>query len=365
MGSVTLDTKTYTYDELEKKYELFHVPMFQVLVSNQALDTKKVSISHVVVHTSVEAEADTVDFIVTNSYDRTKGEFQWVDTHFALGKEVEVKMGYGDKLVTVFVGKITRVEYNCPAGAQPQVHVHAMDITFLMMKHKHTTTWKDKKSSDIVKTIGKKFADSVVADDTTEKFTEKTFLKMSDFEIIKHLAELENREFFVVGKTVYFRKFFKSTTPMITLTYGKNLLNLSIASDLYHQVNKVTVTAWDEVQGKKIESTSTSYTKLGSNSKTGVDVIKTHGDFIDYFETKVVSAAHAKTIAEGKLQRKGNLLVQGHGELRGIPELRAGKFIKLDGLGSKLNQVYYLKKVTHTISRNGYITQFVVGGNAV
>lgn len=365
MGSVSLSTKTYTFDELDKKYKQFHVPVFQILVDNKQLDTNKVSVSQVQVTLSAEAEADTADFTVTNSYDRTKSEFQWIDTHFSLGKEVEVKMGYGDSLTTVFVGKITRVEFSCPAESQPLVHVRAMDITFLMMKHKHTSTWKEKKSSDIVKTIGKKFADKVEADDTTEKFTEKTFLKMTDFEIIKHLAELENREFFVCGKTVYFRKYFKSTTPMMTLTYGKHLMNLNIQRDLYHQVNKVIVTGWDELEKKKIESTVTSITKLGSASKTGVDLIKSHGDFVDYFETKTGSAAHAKTIAEGKLQKKANLLVHGYGEIRGLPEFQAGRYIKFDGLGSKLNQTYYLKKVTHTISRNGYFTQFVVGGNAV
>ncbi len=365
MGSVTLDTKTYTYDALEKNYSQFHSPAFQVLINGQAIDKSQISVSEIVVYNSVEAEADTVEFIVNNSFDRVKSEFKWVDQFFTLGKDLEIKLGYGDKLTTVFVGKITRIEYSLPANSSPLIHVRGMDITFQMMKFKNTSSWKNKKSSDIVKTIGAKFSDKVVADDTTESFTEKTFVKMSDFEVIKYLAELENREFFVVGKTVYFRKFFKSTTPMITLTYGKNLINLNIQSDLYHQVSKVIITSWDELQNKKIESTVSSYTKLGTNSKTGIDMVKQMGDFIDYYESNVHSAAHAKTSGESKLQRKGNLLVHGQGEIRGLPEFRAGKFIKLDGLGKKLNQVYYLKKVIHKISKSGYITQFVLGGNAV
>jgi phage protein D len=44
----------------------------------------------------------------------------------------------------------------------------------------------------------------------------------------------------------------------------------------------------------------------------------------------------------------------------GIPDLRPGDNIELQGLGKRFSGAYYVTKVEHSLGNNGYLTQFEV-----
>ena len=55
-------------------------------------------------------------------------------------------------------------------------------------------------------------------------------------------------------------------------------------------------------------------------------------------------------------------LVSGEGVCIGIPELIPGRFITVDGMESETEGVYFLSKVTHSFTAEGYYTRFEVKG---
>ncbi len=81
--------------------------------------------------------------------------------------------------------------------------------------------------------------------------------------------------------------------------------------------------------------------------------------------TNIDSQDEAKTHAEALLNKRSMKLISGQGECIGIPEIRAGRYIKLSGIGSKLSQPYYIVSTLHIVDETGYVTRFQVGGNAV
>ncbi len=56
--------------------------------------------------------------------------------------------------------------------------------------------------------------------------------------------------------------------------------------------------------------------------------------------------------------------VTGRAETIGIPDLRAGCVVELQGVGPRFNGEYYLDEVTHSIGSGGYQTSLSVKRNA-
>lgn len=364
MGDVKLDAKQYTIDALEQKYRNFFAPAFEILVDGSNI-SNEIAVNTVKVDTSIDSKADSCSFQVVNAFDLVKRDFKWLDNTFVVGKAVEIKMGYVDKLVTVFSGYITSVSVDLQEDEPPSVNVRGMDISFLMMKGAKSKSWSKKKYSDVVSEIGKKYGATMKVDATKSTITTIAQNKQTDFHFLQYLAGLVNYDFFVVGKTIYFRKPLTEMTPVVTLEWGTTLRSLSVDMNIAEQITEVVVRGWDDKKLEVIEAKSTTIQKLGSNSKTGKDIMKTLGEYSEYVYTNVESKEEALDKANAMLNKRAMKLVSGSGECVGIPEIRAGRYISIKNVGSKLSQPYYLTSVSHSINQSGYVTKFQVEGNAV
>jgi phage protein D len=366
MVKIKLGTEKVTFDALEKKYRNFIAPGFKLLIDNQDAVRKGMAITDVKVETTTSDSSDSVTFTISNAYNVVRRDFDWLDTMLVLGKTLEVHIGYTDQLVPLFFGYITAVNVSFPESGTPQLSVTGMDLSFKMMRGRDAKAWKNKKISDVVKEIGQKYGANQFEIDPTAKAL-PTFPKRpeSDFQFIQTLAKMLNYEFFIVGKTLYFRKKNKNKSPLLTLSWGKHLINFQVDHNLADQVTKVTVRGWDPKKQAVIEGSASSVNKIGTNSKTGADLLKTLGSFEETLYLNVESVQEAKQKAEAVFNERAMKLVSGEGECIGLPEIRAGRYILLDGLGKRLNQPYYIQKATHAIDSSGYRTQFTVQGNAI
>ncbi|MBP1932264.1 phage late control D family protein [Ammoniphilus resinae] len=366
MSSVKLGTEKYTFDALEKKYRNFIAPGFKVVIDNKDAVREGMAITNLSVETTASQESDIVSFTIGNAYNLMTREFKWLDQLLVLGKTLEVQIGYTDRLVPLFFGYITAVNVNFPRGGTPELTVSGMDLSFKMMRGRNAKSWANRKISDVVREIGQRYgANHFVIDQTSKPIPSFPKKPESDYQFLQDLALSLNYEFFIVGKTLYFRQKNKNKTPLMTLSWGKHLLSFNVEQNIADQVTKVIVRSWDAKNQKVIESSSSTVNKIGTNTKTGADLLKTLGSFEEYLYLNAEDAQDAKEKAEAAMNERAMKLVSGDVECIGLPEIRAGRYIKLDGLGKQLNQIYYIKGATHTIDETGYLTQFQVQGNAV
>ncbi len=366
MADIKMDDKGYEFDALARQYNDFFAPAFRILVDGTDIIKEGVSVGRVTVDTTVDPKADSFIIVVGNAFDLEKGEFQWVDDLFQLGKYVEISMGYVDQLETVFYGVITVVRCEYPSDRPPGLVISGMDVSFLMMKGIHSEQWKGKKHSDVVQEIGSKYLSSFEIDATETSHDTIDQNALEDYHYINWLAEDNDFEFFVVGRTMYFRKKQKNKAPVITLVWGKSLKSFSDELNIANQVSQVIVRGWVENEYKVEEARSREVEIQGGNNKTGKDIMKIINDFAkEFVYTNVDSKAEAEKKAESELNRRSMELITGTGESIGLPMIRAGKFIKLEGLGKRYAEPMYLKSVKHTIDTSGFSTSFVVGGNAI
>ncbi|MGB8953987.1 MAG: hypothetical protein WCC10_01315 [Tumebacillaceae bacterium] len=370
MAEPTLDTSTSTFEDLDSQYGHFFAPAFQIKIGGKDIvKDLGAAVSSVTATTTVQMEAGHFSFSVGNAYDWVKRDFQWLDT-IAVGKEVEILMGYVDKLKTVFTGVITSMSFDYPAEGNPTFSVQGMDYSYMLMKGKNAdgaNTWLNKSHSDVVKEIAKLYGlNTKNVDDTP---VEERFGRdgRDDFRLISDWATLHDYEFFVLGKMLYFREPpYSKTTAFTTLTYGQNLRSFSTKVDISSQVTQFVVRGFDK-EHKPIEAKSKPISPIGSNSSLGSDVTKSLGSGKVHYEyTNMTTVDKLQKRADALAREHAMKLIQGSGESIGIPDLIAGRFIKLNHVGAKFNnQPLYMVSVAHTINSSGYLTSFEVRGNAM
>lgn len=363
MAELKLDTGSYSYSDLEKKYGQFFAPAAEVKVNGNKIDDS-IPLALVRVDTTTEATADSFTIRITNAYDWQSSKWKWLNV-FALGATIDISLGYVDKFEPVFSGYITSVTVEFLEDDGGVINVRGMDLSFFMMKGTRMQTWNEKKYSDIVKEIASRHKATAQIDDTTIKLPTVSQNMMDDFRFVQYLASLINYDFFVVGKHLYFRKPLTQMTPVTTLALGKELRSLSIEHNLADQLTGVKIRFWDDKQQKVVQSEAGSITKLGSNSKTGKDVLSKIGNYVETLYMNASSQDEAKNYADAYLNQRSMKLVTGQCECIGLPEIRAGRYMKLSGAGDTYNQTYYVTSASHIMDDDGYMTRFQIGGNAV
>jgi uncharacterized protein len=363
VGDIKFDTQTTSFDDLESKYSDFYAPGYAILVDETNLLQQNIAFRKVEVISRFGA-SDTCKFYVTNAFDLVARKFKWLDDYFTIGKTLEIKMGYVDKLETVFVGLITSVTFDYPSGSDPELVIEGMDATFLMMQGKHSNTWNEKKHSDIAKEIGGNYVSTLKVDDTDTQYESVSQQNTDDYKYLTDIAQQNGYEFFVVGKTMYFRKPFQNTAAVTTLTWGKNLMSFSPKFDIASLVGSVTVRGRDIKQQQEVEATSQSSSATGAWSDKVSSLMQTIGKKVkqEIVYTNMTTAAEVQAMANVLLEERAREYLSGKGTCLGLPELIAGRYIKLEFVGAEFSKPVFLSTVTHTIDSKGFVTNFAVGG---
>ncbi|MCT4593114.1 MAG: contractile injection system protein, VgrG/Pvc8 family [Anaeromicrobium sp.] len=364
--SLKLDTKSYDFHSLEKKYSGFNGPAFKILIDGKDVVNKEyMAIGEICVDSSID-KADGFYFTVINSYEMDKSSFKWSDKYFVAGNKIEIKFGYIDKFVTVFEGYITRVKYEFLQGEVPKVVLSGMDASFLMMKGKKSLIWTKKKHSDIVSEIGKKYKLKTKVDATSIKFETIIQNGQTDYEFINYLADLNSCEVFTVGGTLYFRKLNSNKSSVINLEMNRTLKEFEYAHDIGDQISSVVVRGYNSMK-EEIQATAKSIDKLGSGNKDGLSLLRNldKENTVHYIYDPVISQKEAEDRAKSLLLKKSMTFVEGEGSSVGIPEIMAGRYITIKGLWGTKDRLFYVTNVSHTYDHNGFNSHFKVGGNNI
>jgi phage protein D len=136
----------------------------------------------------------------------------------------------------------------------------------------------------------------------------------------------------------------------------------------------VTVRGWDPNTKQKISYTARpgdlpEAKGQGSNGpKVAEERLANRQDFV--VDQPVTSTQEARDLAISHLRERAYQFLTGSGSVIGLPDMRPGDHVELRGLGQRFSGTrdqpiqYYIKKVTHSIGGNGYLSQFEVRSTA-
>lgn len=349
----------------------FYVPYFEVKIEGrpQGQDVIKDILS--VSYQDNLQEFDSFD-ITINNWDAAKRAFKYSDSKlFDPGKRIELWMGYygKSKLRMMLKGEITSLRPSFPAASGSTLVISGLNSLYKLKTKQETQIYEGDTDSQIAKKIGDRLG--LDFEPETEGETPLQYLFQDNQYDIIFLMERARR----IGYDLYVDEppdggkpkltFKRSTSVRQTsyrLTFGKSLIEFQPELTTHNQVGKVIVRGWDPVQKKKIEFTATRdqiKTKGVGAAGGQEDIDKSFKDKAEIVATKPVeSEAEAKRLATEILEGIAKDMVKATGSTVGLPDLRSGVVLEIDGLGERFSGRYFVTKSTHAIGDSGYTTQF-------
>jgi len=279
-------------------------------------------------------------------------------------------------------GYITTLEPNFPASGGSTLSVRGLNVLYQLRRKQESGFWpKDGRSpvrdSDIAKDIGnrkddkgkKRFPLPIRPNDNARKNEpdEVYVLQNNEYDIVFLLSRARRRGYVVTvqedknEKYLYFgpsdAKQIGARDVTYLLEWGKSLIYFRPTLTTAKQVGSVTVRGWDRRTKTVIEQTAKRI-----DLKVNCDL----GHIEDGFDQReeivtnmtVQSKDQAKELATNILKEQLKKIVKAGGATIGLPDLRAGRKIFVNGLGDRFSGTYYVTDTTHTINDSGYQTSF-------
>ena len=367
-----MDQGKYDYKTLQKKYDNFSAPGFEITLAGKKLTGNIAYIPELEVELSADGTAGGCSFRAEGQYDFEKQ--QWVNDvakEIKPGAKLVVKGGYGSTSTQkeLFYGYVDDYSFDFSDEGVPRISISGLDGLGYLMNMREPYYGGKKKAKQIVQTLLNKsvsagFAKSVKVG-MLEDF-EAPILKeqIDDWKFLRLMAQRCGASLFVVDGEMIFDSVTSGTTPILTLTIGKSVRHFQKRVSLAHQVGKVEVWGRDENQ-KAIKGTASSV-NAGGSGKSAAELVPGLKDAVlrEYNEF-VRTQKECENLAQHRLDTIAMGLVSGSGECVGIPELIPGRYIKIDGGDKNTNGTYFLSRVSHRFRPDGYTTAFEIKGAKV
>ena len=361
-----MDQKTYDWKSLGKKYDDFSAPSFQVSVGGKELDGNKYHIPFLEVELTSDGTAGGCSFALENQFDyeHSKWDNGAADAIKA-GAKLVVTGGYVQKK-ELFYGYVDNYSLDFQGDGCPRITVTGIDGMGFLMSLREPIYAGKKKPTEIVKQILNKsvsagFAKKVTVGSLSGFDTPLIKEQIDDWKFLNLLSQRFGMSLFVVDGEMIFDDVTSRTSPIMTLTLGQGLFSFRKRVSLAHQVGKVEVWGRD-VNQKAVKVTVSSVTAGGSGKSAAQLVSALRDAGIREYSEFARTQEECKTLAQRRLNGVAMGLVSGGGECVGMPELIPGRYVEIDGGDKQSNGSYYISKVKHTFTDDGYRTSFEIKG---
>jgi phage protein D len=348
------------------------VPTFGIELDGKPLvDDLALSIVSVTVEDTLDLPGMfTIELI---SKEDEEGSTAWTDEpRLALGTAVKISMGYGVDRETLFAGEITSLAPMFSNGGAPTLSVHGFDKRHRLNTIMRQFTYKtDVTDAQIAREIcsAKHVNVAIKATETKDKYSSVSQFNQTDLAFLQDRAKRINFELAVDNDgTLHFRPDSSATKSVVSLSLDDDLLEFQPRMTLV-PLTGVQALAWDTQQKKPIKAS----VNAGSQTSMmgGKESAAQHAEkvFVEATESIVgvpaSSQAELDRLASAYFNAAALDFIQASGRVRGRTDVRAGRVIHVENIGTRFSGDYQVTSATHHYSRHdGYVTEFQARRNA-
>ncbi len=285
---------------------------------------------------------------------------------FDLTKEVEIEAETEDGTKhPLMKGEVTALEPVFGEGMNAQLVVRGYDKLHRLFRETHSKAYLNVKDSDLASQIASSLGLTPAVDATSTVYEHVFQHNQSDLVFLMQRAWRIGYECFISEGKLNFRKPPAPGSGTI-LTWGTDLLAFRPRMTLAEQVDEVTVKGWDPANQQGIVGRAQSgdlYPRI-SESRNGAAWAQSFGAGKKVIvDQPVVNQAEANVLAKARLDELSGGFVTAEGEAFRQPDIRAGKFVELKGLGTRLSGTYLVTNVLHIYTADGLREVFKVSGS--
>ena len=280
---------------------------------------------------------------------------------FVPGNKLSISAGYEGKNKVIFQGIITGQNLSVHPSIGAILSVECHDKAIAMTVGRKNASFANKSDSEIIGQIIKTNGLSANVQSTPIKWPELTQYYTTDWDFIVSRAEVNGLIVTTINGKVSAFSPGSDTSPVITISYGDNLLSFDADLDAMTQLERVKASSWDFQNQERIyEISKTSNKGPGNlNSSTLARAMNTS----DY-ELQTTGPLTKKELGQwskAQLVKSDYAKILGALSLQGSSLIEPGKYVTLDGLGNRFNGDHIVSEVSHTIESGNWTTSISIG----
>ena len=384
----------------------FYVPYFEVVIGGTTVSSTQLGDVVQLTYKDSIKELDSFELVV-NNWDAVENTFKFVGSETTQSlrgdtdasqryhlfepradRKVTVSMGYVDHLRVMLTGTLTSMEPNFPSGGAPTLTVRGLNVLFTLRRKQYSGQWFDKRDSDIAKEIerardrgARRFPLDIEIDNNARQDEPEIpyVAQQTQYDIDFLFGRARQRGYVIFIQEedrqvrgsrhrLYFGPSHTARAPGLrdvtyNLEYGASLVEFRPTLSTTRQVSAVTVRGWNRRTRERIVKTVDTGDSRFDCNRDLIDLLPRATDPQSSREEVVVNEPmytcdQAGERAYAILSDRIKSIVTATGSTVGLPDLRAGKRVIIEGIGSRFGGAYFVTETTHTISESGYTTRF-------
>ena len=258
-------------------------------------------------------------------------------------------------------GKITGLEADFPETEAPELVVLAEDELQRGRMLRRTEVHPAGSIAAIVQRLAPRLGLNPVISGFTATIGPQVQLDESDLAFLRRLLQRHDGDLQVVGSDLQVSPRTDVRRGELELQLHHQLRRARIVADLAHQHTEITVSGWDQDQGRAVLGRSSGLHPGPGAGRTGAQVLeRTLGQRSHHLAHLAASSqSEAQALADAAFDADARRFLLVEATAEGNAALRVGTHLRLRGLGDRFENTYAVTSCCHRFDlKRGYETDF-------
>jgi len=337
------------------------------LVTHKLLvDGQELSKKYQVKTISIQKEVNRISTakIILMDGEPAKQDFELSNEELLIpGAAIEITAGYHSDEETVFKGIVIKHNIKIrPNGSY--LILECKDEAVRLTIGKKSKYFYENKDSGIIEGILGDYSIDNEVEATNYEHKELVQYNISDWDFIVSRAQANGKLCFVDDGKLSIKKPDFGTTEIETVTFGATMLDLDAEIDARHQIDKVTSYCWNYADQEivEIEAADPSVSLNGNLAPSDLSSVIA----LENLELKhggALSTTEMQDWSDAKWMFQQLSKIRGRVKFQGVPVVKPGTILKLQGVGDRFNGKVYITAISHHISEGNWTVDAQFGIN--
>lgn len=282
---------------------------------------------------------------------------------FAPGVKLEILFGYHGTDLPVYTGIVVKSSIQQTRGGHSSLAIGCRDAAVAMTIGRHSACFTDTTDSTVMTTLISNYS-GLTADvaSTSATLEEITQFAATDWDYLLARAEANGFVVQVKDGKVSVQKPKFSASPVLSVTYGLDIMEVALEEDTRSQLASVMCTSWDPSTQAVVTTTesATNDNPLGSDSSSTLAAANGSLPF-QLNTTTPLPTASLTTWADAQLLKSSLAKIRGTVRFQGSASIVPGDTLTLAGLGERFDGNAYVTGVMHELRDGDWTTIATIG----
>ncbi len=279
------------------------------------------------------------------------------------GATLSIAAGYLDSTEPLFTGVVMRHRVKVISNNEARLIIECSDVAVKMTVGRRNANYIDMKDSDILSDLVARHGLSATVDSSEVVYTELAQHYCTDWDFVLSRADANGWLVAVKDGELSIKTPTADGSPVLTVTYGQDLIEFDADIDARHQYGSAQAFTWDPKNQAVLEGTAADPAALPAQGDldsatlsevVGLDLMRLQAG-APLQQSALESWAKAQQLKAGLARVRGRVRFQGNA----LAEV--GALIELVGVGSRFSGPVLATGVRHDIADGNWFTEVEFG----